>query len=64
MTNIYKLMSTLLHEFEFELADEKERAQAQEGYFHGKIPAMMSVGISDLRDPLMVKAKQRTAHKI
>ncbi|KAJ5825696.1 hypothetical protein N7474_002834 [Penicillium riverlandense] len=61
MTNIYKLMSTLLREFEFELADEQERTRAQEGYFHGKIPAMMSVGISDLADSLMVKAKRRTS---
>jgi hypothetical protein len=54
-------MSTLLREFEFELADEQARARAQEGHFHGKIPAMMSVGISDLADPLMVKAKHRTS---
>jgi cytochrome P450 len=38
MTNIYKLMSTLMSEFEFELADEKERARAQRNEFQGEIP--------------------------
>ncbi|KAJ5870204.1 hypothetical protein N7455_005145 [Penicillium solitum] len=58
-TNIYKLMSTLLSEFEFELPDATERVQAQENYFHGRIPDLISVGISDLAAPLMVKARKR-----
>ena len=60
MTNIYKLMSTLLSEFHFELADEEERTQAQANFFYGKIPDMISVGISDLTAPLMVRAEKRS----
>lgn len=59
MTNIYKLMSTLLSEFEFELADENERALAQNNGFIGQIPELISVGISDLAQPLLVKAQKR-----
>ena len=59
MTNIYKLMSTLLHEFEFDLASESEKMDVAHGLFRGKIPDMVSVGISDLKDPLMVKVRAR-----
>ncbi|KAJ5755687.1 hypothetical protein N7533_005230 [Penicillium manginii] len=59
MSNIYKLMSTLLKEFQFELADEEEKAKVQRGGFQGEIPEMISVGISDLASPLMVKARKR-----
>ncbi|KAJ5669589.1 hypothetical protein N7462_010659 [Penicillium macrosclerotiorum] len=59
MTNIYKLMSTLLSEFEFDLADETKRAIAKENGFCGEIPDLISVGISDLAMPLMVIARQR-----
>ncbi|RFU25952.1 hypothetical protein B7463_g10382, partial [Scytalidium lignicola] len=58
-TNIYKLMSTLLREFSFELADQDEIAQVKAGEFRGKLPGLISVGISDLEKPLMVKAKRR-----
>ncbi|KAJ5785080.1 uncharacterized protein N7503_010292 [Penicillium pulvis] len=58
-TNIYKLMSTLLSEFEFELADDLERKQALVNGFHGKMPELISVGISDLAAPLMVRARKR-----
>ncbi|KIX92184.1 uncharacterized protein Z520_12065 [Fonsecaea multimorphosa CBS 102226] len=59
-TNIYKLMSTLLREFRFELADEQETIAAQKGLFRGRIPELISVGISDLKAPLVVRAKART----
>lgn len=58
-TNIYKLISTLLSEFEFELADDLERKRALVNGFHGKIPELISVGISDLAAPLMVRARKR-----
>lgn len=59
MTNIYKLLSTLLSEFEFELADENEKTRALEDAFLGEIPELVSVGISDLELPLLVKAHKR-----
>ncbi|KAI0145157.1 cytochrome P450 [Xylariaceae sp. FL1272] len=52
-TNVYKLTSTLLREFEFSLV-ETERP----GY--GELPELVSVGISDLKNPLMVRIKTRT----
>lgn len=58
-TNIYKLLSTLLKEFEFELASEQERADVARGLYKGKIPEMFSVGISDLKGPLLVRARNR-----
>jgi cytochrome P450 len=58
-TNIYKLMSTLLREFHFELADDQETMEVQKGLYVGKIPEMLSVGISDLKGPMLVKAKVR-----
>lgn len=58
-TNIYKLVSTLLREFEFQLADADERVAVNRGDFYGQIPAMVSVGISDLEAPLMVTARKR-----
>lgn len=59
MTNIYKLMSTLLSEFEFEVADEKERSGASVGAASCDMPDLISVGISDLAGPLLVKASKR-----
>lgn len=58
-TNIYKLTSTLLREFEFELADQKERADIERGVARDKIPELVSVGISDLAEPLMVRVRNR-----
>jgi cytochrome P450 len=58
-TNIYKLMSTLLREFHFELADEEETLRVQRGLYRGQIPDLVSVGISDLKAPLLVKAQAR-----
>jgi len=60
LANIYKVVSTLLKEFEFELADREEHSQTQANELQGKIPEMISVGISDLASPLMVRARQRT----
>lgn len=59
-TNIYKLMSTLLREFSFELADAQKIAEVQKGLYVGRVPEMLSVGISDLKGPLLVKAKARS----
>ncbi|KAE9579215.1 Cytochrome P450 monooxygenase gsfF [Colletotrichum fructicola] len=59
-TNIYKLASTLLHEFYFQLADSQELEEVSKGRFLGRLPEMMSVGVSDLKGPLMVTAKTRT----
>lgn len=56
MTNIYKIMSTLLREFNFELADK----QAQ----RNGMPELISVGISDLKEPLMVRAHVRVQEKV
>lgn len=47
-TNIFKVMSTLLRELELELVDEAERFAVSEGHFVGKLPNLISVGISDL----------------
>lgn len=58
-TNIYKLSSTLLREFEFELADVAEKVEVEKGWFRGRIPALVSVGISELERPLMVRARRR-----
>ncbi|OQV02390.1 hypothetical protein CLAIMM_07595 [Cladophialophora immunda] len=58
-TNIYKLMSTLLREFHFELASDQENIDALRGFYVGQIPDMVSVGISDLKGPLLVKAQAR-----
>ncbi|KAJ5596154.1 hypothetical protein N7450_002612 [Penicillium hetheringtonii] len=60
MTNIYKVVSTLLKDFEFELADRGEHSLTQANELQRKIPEMISVGISDLASPLMVRARQRT----
>ncbi|KAJ5287477.1 hypothetical protein N7478_003163 [Penicillium angulare] len=59
MANIYKLMSTLLSEFEFELADKEEARRASNGEFRGEIPELISVGISDLATSLIVRARKR-----
>jgi cytochrome P450 len=53
-TNIYKVTATLLRLFEFELADGEGEKK-----MNGSLPAMNSVGISDLEEPLMVRAKLR-----
>lgn len=58
-TNIYKVMSTLLRSFEFELPNEQERAAVERGMFKGLVPRMVSVGVSELEAPLMVKARLR-----
>ncbi|KAH7391591.1 putative benzoate 4-monooxygenase cytochrome P450 [Cadophora sp. MPI-SDFR-AT-0126] len=59
-TNIYKVMSTLLREFHFEMADKQETIDAQKGLYRGRIPEMISVGISDLKSPLLVRAQVRS----
>lgn len=58
-TNIYKVMSTLLREFDFQLADKAEALRAQQGGFRGLLPSLISVGVSDLEAPLMVTARVR-----
>jgi len=61
MANILKVMSTLLREFEFELADELEKVNVAKGLYKGQLPSMISVGISELDGPLMVRARVREA---
>ena len=58
MTNIYKLMSTLLSEL-LKLADQKERDSTGSDGVTSYIPELISVGISDLAGPLLVKASKR-----
>ncbi|KAI7782798.1 hypothetical protein LA080_012839 [Diaporthe eres] len=58
-TNIYKLASTLLQEFDLCLADRDELDSASRGDYRGVLPPLISVGISDLEGPLMVTAKRR-----
>lgn len=59
-TNIYKIMSSLLCEFEFQLADPAEALRAEQGGFKGLLPPLISVGVSDLETTLMVTAKLRS----
>ena len=63
-TNIYKLTSTLLREFAFEyvgLGGKRAVDQSEErGQSLGGLPDMVSVGISDLEQPLMVKVRRRS----
>lgn len=58
-TNIDKVMSTLLWEFDFQLADEDESLRAKQGGFKCLLPALISVGVRDLETPLMVTSKVR-----
>ncbi|KAH8888103.1 cytochrome P450 [Thozetella sp. PMI_491] len=58
-SNIYKLTSTLLNEYEFELADVDGKADVESDTLRGKLPLMVSVGISDLEDSLLVRATKR-----
>lgn len=64
-TNIYKLTSSLLQEFEFELVTTGQNvaldAESSLGIQSYDVPDMVSVGISDLEAPLMVKCKRRKA---
>ncbi|KAI1879080.1 hypothetical protein JX265_003257 [Neoarthrinium moseri] len=59
LTNIYKVMSTLLREFDFQLADPIEQEKVSKGEFVGKLPELDSVGISNLRQPLWVTARSK-----
>jgi cytochrome P450 len=58
-SNIYKLASTLLREFDFQIANPVERAAVERGEYYAKLPDLISVGVSDLAGPLMVTAKIR-----
>ncbi|KAJ4246880.1 hypothetical protein NW762_013432 [Fusarium torreyae] len=62
-TIIYKTIGTILSEFSFELADPKEKRDAEMGLFRGKVAKQYSVGISDLSGPLMVVGKARNQSK-
>ncbi|KAG7125195.1 Cytochrome monooxygenase like protein [Verticillium longisporum] len=63
LSNVYKLAATLLREFEFGIANAEERQVAARGGFRGKLPEMISVGVSDLKGPLMVTAKAAGRNK-
>jgi cytochrome P450 len=62
-TNIYKLMSTLLREFDFQLvaADNKEinAEKAKQRNDASQLPELVSVSVSDLQHPLLVRAQRR-----
>jgi len=63
-TNIYKLTTGLLKDFEFELLDNDQTnnfdaKQSLEGS-KNDVPDMVSVGISDLEAPLFVRCRQRS----
>lgn len=60
MTNIYKLASTLLREFDFALAASEDRRAESEGQPSlGNMPELISVSVSDMKHPLMVRARKR-----
>jgi cytochrome P450 len=56
---INKLTATLLSEFSLRLADAKEQERAVAGEFRGQLPPLTSVGISDVKGPIMVIATVR-----
>lgn len=58
-TNILKVVTTLLANFDFELADEGERRAADRGEWQGRLPPLISVGVSDLDGGLWVRARER-----
>lgn len=62
-TNLYKLTSSLLQKFDFELIDTGVSGHVDAEKVAGRqkhdVPAMISVGISDLAGPLMVKCRRR-----
>lgn len=60
---IYKVVSTLIAEFDLELADPREQEKAESNGFKGQLPPMESVSISDLHGPLRVIAKRRSDTK-
>jgi hypothetical protein len=60
MTNIYKLASTLLREFDLTLAASEDRRAESEGQPSlGNMPELISVSVSDMKHPLMVRARKR-----
>lgn len=58
---IHKLTATLLAEFILELADPQEQQAAVAGEFRGRLPPMLSTGISDVKGAIMVRAVDRQA---
>lgn len=63
MANIYKMTSMLLQHFDLELSDAKEAEKVKADVYRSKLPDLVSVGISDLEHPLMVKATMRYPRK-
>lgn len=59
-TNIYKVMSSLLKEFQFELVAADGETDVESRNVRAKLPEMVSVGISDLEHPLMVRVRKRS----
>lgn len=56
---INKLTATLLSEFSLKLADAQEQEKAVAGEFRGQLPPLKSVGISDVKGPIMVMVSMR-----
>lgn len=59
LTNIYKVVVTLLREFEFKPGDAEETI-SKTGET-AKMPPLISVGVSDLDGPLLVTARPRVS---
>ncbi|KAL1634487.1 hypothetical protein SLS58_010640 [Diplodia intermedia] len=59
LANVYKVASTLLRVFAFELADGAEAAAVERGEWRGRMPRMVSVGIAELEGGLVVRARRR-----
>ncbi|KAJ5691555.1 hypothetical protein N7488_012290 [Penicillium malachiteum] len=59
LTLIDKTTAILLARFSFQLANEEEQQEVENGLFYGKIPELVGVGRSDLKGSLMVKARER-----
>ncbi|OJD29036.1 benzoate 4-monooxygenase cytochrome [Diplodia corticola] len=58
-TNVYKLASGLLADFEFELADAAEREAVGRGEWVGRMPRMVSVGVGEIEGGVWVRARRR-----
>lgn len=64
-TNIYKLTTALLTDFEFEVVSKRHGqffdTEKCPGGGKNDVPELVSVGISDLEAPLLVRCRQRNA---
>jgi len=60
MTKIYILASNLLIEFDFTLAPSEDPSAESEGPASlGNMPELIGVSVSDMKHPLIVRARKR-----